>query len=64
MPEDGENSDPRRACAGKAQVELETLRTYADFGELAYNRLWASNLRDRGDMAAGAHLQIVTIPAG
>jgi hypothetical protein len=27
-------------------------------------RLWASSLRDRGDMAAGAHLQIVTIPAG
>jgi UDP-N-acetylmuramoyl-L-alanyl-D-glutamate--2,6-diaminopimelate ligase len=64
MPEDGEDSDPRRACAGKAQVEVETLRTYADFGELAYNPLWASNLKDRGEAAAGAHLLIVTIPPG
>jgi hypothetical protein len=64
MQEDGEHSDPRRACAGQAQVKVQTQRTYVDVADLAYNRLWASNLRERADHAAGAQLLIVTIPAG
>lgn len=62
MPEDGEDSDPRRACAGQAEVTVEPLRAYVDFAELAYNPLWASNLKDRGEGAAAAELLIVTIP--
>jgi hypothetical protein len=39
MPEDGEDSDPRRACAGQAEVTVERLRSYVDFTELSYNPL-------------------------
>ena len=48
MQDDGEHSDPRRACAGQAQVKVQTLRTYVDVADLAYNHLWASNLWERG----------------
>jgi hypothetical protein len=62
MPEDGEASDPRQACAGLARVEVETLRAWVPFAALAYNPLWASNLRDRGEPgASAARLQVVTI---
>lgn len=61
MPEDGEASDPRQACAGLARVEVETLRAYVPFAELAYNPLWVSNLKERGEAGAAAHLLLVTI---
>ncbi|MEB3334057.1 MAG: hypothetical protein VKP70_03640 [Cyanobacteriota bacterium] len=62
MPEDGEHSDPRRACAGQEPVAVEVLRSYVSFAELAYNPLWVSNLKDRGERGAAAQLLLVTIP--
>ena len=61
MPEDGEDSDPRRLCDERVAVQVETLRSYVPFAELGYNRLWDGNLKDRGE--AAARLQLVTIPA-
>lgn len=61
MPEDGEDSDPRRICGEGVAVRVETLRSYVPFAELGYNRLWYGNLKHRGE--AAARLQLVTIPA-
>jgi hypothetical protein len=61
MPEDGEDSDPRRLCGEGVAVRVETLRSYVSFAELGYNRLWDGNLKDRGE--AAARLQLVTIPS-
>lgn len=64
MPEDGEDSDPRKACAGQARVEVERLRTYVDFGDLGYNPLWGANLQERGEAGAAAQLLVVTLEEG
>lgn len=61
LPEDGEDSDPARACAGQAVVTVDTLRTYVDLAALAYNSLWASNLQDRGEAGSAAQVRVVTI---
>ena len=61
MPEDGEDSDPRRICGEGVAMQVETLRSYVPFAELGYNRLWDGNLKDRGE--AAARLRLVTIPA-
>lgn len=61
MPEDGEDSDPRRICGEGVAVRVDMLRSYVSFAELGYNRLWDGNLNNRGDVAA--RLQLVTIPA-
>jgi hypothetical protein len=68
MPEDGEDSDPLKACrGGVARVEVEPLTTYVRFEDLAYNRLWRSSLTDKAETSdAAARLALVTIgsPSG
>jgi len=64
MPEDGEDSEPERACAGQARVEAETLRGWVPFAELGYNPLWSANLQDRGEAGVAARLRLVTIRDG
>ncbi|MEB3155860.1 MAG: hypothetical protein VKO26_00280 [Cyanobacteriota bacterium] len=64
MPEDGEDSDPARACAGQVRVEAQTLRDWVPFAELGYNRLWSANLQDRGAAGVAARLRLVTIGGG
>lgn len=61
MEEDGEQSDPRRACQGQARVQVTPVQTYVDFDDLAYNPLWSSSLRDRGGQEVAARLEIVTV---
>jgi hypothetical protein len=64
MPEDGEDSDPARACAGQARVAVETLRGWVPFADLGYNPLWVANLQDRGAAGVAARLRLVTISEG
>lgn len=61
MPEDGQDSDPGRACAGRAEVAVETLRDWVPFADLGYNPLWAANLQERGAAGVAARLRLVTI---
>ena len=61
MAEDGEDSDPGRACGGQARVEVEELRADVPFAKLATNPLWRFNLQDREALGAAARLRIVTL---